>query len=125
ETNPRISLLLLKPEFGVATPWAYRQWRDSRLLPGVDYGPQSVAGFSLENDLERPVFQKYLILAQMKGWLRAQPEVAAALLSGSGSTMFAVLRDRASGQELEQRVKAEIDPGLWTCLCQTTDLPGR
>ena len=34
---PPLSLLLLKPEFGVPTPWAYQRWRDSRELPGVDY----------------------------------------------------------------------------------------
>ncbi len=27
-------LLLLKPEFGVPTPWAYSRWRDSRELSG-------------------------------------------------------------------------------------------
>ena len=30
EPLPALSLLLLKPEFGVPTPWAYQQWRDSR-----------------------------------------------------------------------------------------------
>ena len=35
-----VFLLLLKPDFGVPTPWAYQQWRDSRELPGVDYAPQ-------------------------------------------------------------------------------------
>ena len=112
---PRLSLLLLKPEFGVPTPWAYRQWRDSRELPGVDYGPQQVGDLTFENDLERPVFEKHLFLAQMKGWLREQPEVAAALLSGSGSTMFAVLRDAESADTLAARARAELDPALWTC----------
>ncbi len=39
---PEMSLLLLKPEFGVSTPWAYQRWRDSRELPGVDYAAQTV-----------------------------------------------------------------------------------
>ena len=117
--SPSLSLLLLKPEFGVPTPWAYRSWADSRALPGVDYRPQAIDGLSLENHLERPVFEKHLFLAQIKGWLRAQPEVAGALLSGSGSTVFAVLGDAARGEELERRAKAELDPLLWTCRCQT------
>src|SRR6476659_4367799 len=59
EALPRLSLLLLKPEFGVPTPWAYQQWRDSRELPGVDYAPQKIGEFVLENDLERPVCETH------------------------------------------------------------------
>ncbi len=115
---PAISLLLLKPEFGVPTPWAYRQWRDSRELPGVDYSPQALGDLILQNDLERPVFEKHLFLARMKGWLREQPEVAAALLSGSGSTMFAVLHDAMSADVLAARARVELDPMLWTFAAQ-------
>ena len=35
------NLLLVKPDFGVPTPWAYGRWKDSRELPGVNYGAQS------------------------------------------------------------------------------------
>ncbi len=111
---PRLSLLLLKPEFRVSTPWAYRQWRDSRQLPGVDYAPQRWEELVFENDLERPVFEKHLFLAHMKTWLREQPEVAAALMSGSGSTTFAVLREDADADELGARAQAELDPLLWS-----------
>jgi 4-diphosphocytidyl-2-C-methyl-D-erythritol kinase len=110
---PGMPLLLLKPEFGVSTPWAYQRWRDSRELPGVDYAAQSVGTLSLQNDLERPVFEKHIFLARMKGWLRDQPEVAAALMSGSGSTMFAVLHEAAAADALAQRARAELDPALW------------
>jgi len=111
---PKLSLLLLKPEFGVPTPWAYQQWRDSRELPGVDYGPQKIGELVLENDLERPVFEKHLFLARMKSWLRAQSEVAAALLSGSGSTVFAVLRENgAAAESLISRAHEELDLRLW------------
>ncbi len=112
---PRSPLLLLKPEFGVPTPWAYRQWRDSRELPGVDYAAQSLGEVTLQNDLERPVFEKYVFLARMKSWLREQPEVAAALLSGSGSTVFAVLRDEVNAGALGDKARQELDPLLWSC----------
>jgi 4-diphosphocytidyl-2-C-methyl-D-erythritol kinase len=123
--TPKLELLLCKPEFGVPTPWAYRQWEHSRLLPGVDYAAQAVDGLLLENDLERPVFEKHLFLAQTKRWLRAQAEVAAALLSGSGSTMFAILRPGAAADELEARAKEELDPRLWTCACRTAAAASR
>jgi 4-diphosphocytidyl-2-C-methyl-D-erythritol kinase len=111
---PNLALLLLKPDFGVPTPWAYQQWRDSRELPGVDYAAQKVGDLVFENDLERPVFQKHLFLARMKGWLREQPEVAAALLSGSGSTIFAVLRKATAADALAGRARAQLDPELWS-----------
>ncbi len=118
EPLPPLALLLLKPEFGVPTPWAYRQWLDSRELPGIEYGPQQVGDIIFQNDLERPVFEKHLFLARMKGWLREQPEVAAAILSGSGSTMFAVLREAAEAEALAHRARAELDPKLWTAVAK-------
>ncbi len=114
-----VHLLLLKPEFGVPTPEAYRNWASSRELPGYDYGPQIFAGSAFFNDLERPVFQKFPFLAEMKEWLCQQPEVGAALMSGSGSTMMAVLGDEGQGKQLAERAKAELDPGLWTCEVRT------
>jgi 4-diphosphocytidyl-2-C-methyl-D-erythritol kinase len=113
--NARLPVLLLKPGFGVPTPWAYQRWRDSHLIEGVRQGPQEFPWGRLENDLERPVFEKYLVLAAMKEWLRAQPETAGALMSGSGSTMFAVLREPGLGAALAARARELYGTGLWTC----------
>ncbi|MBS0660870.1 MAG: 4-(cytidine 5'-diphospho)-2-C-methyl-D-erythritol kinase [Verrucomicrobia bacterium] len=110
-----VPLLLLKPPFPVPTPDAYRHWATSRELPGIDYAPQALPWGLLVNDLERPVFEKYVVLATMKMWLRAQPEVAAALMSGSGSTMFAVLNAPAGAAALAERARAEYGESLWTC----------
>jgi len=115
----QLSVLLLKPEFGVPTQWAYSRWRDSREIPGVSYGAQAFAQQSFVNDLERPVFEKFVFLAQLKMWLLKQPEVGAALMSGSGSTVFAVLRSNVDADPLAKRAKAELDPELWTCACKT------
>jgi 4-diphosphocytidyl-2-C-methyl-D-erythritol kinase len=67
----------------------------------------------LRNALERPVFEKYLFLATLKSWLLAQPETAGALMSGSGATVFAVLRNGSAGSDLRTRVLAEFGPDLW------------
>src|SRR6266550_4397636 len=93
-------ILLLKPQFGVPTAWAYTQWRHSREIPRVSYSAQKFAGQTFLNDLERPVFEKFGFLAQLKMWLLEQPEVGAALMSGSGSTMFATLRPNADADVL-------------------------
>jgi 4-diphosphocytidyl-2-C-methyl-D-erythritol kinase len=110
---PPLHLLLLKPWFGVDTPDAYRRWKDAEPLPGVDFAPQHCAAGELVNDLERPVFAKHLFLAEMKGWLRARPEVEAALMSGSGSTVFGVLRPGTDAGELAAAARRDLDSDLW------------
>jgi 4-diphosphocytidyl-2-C-methyl-D-erythritol kinase len=115
----QLSVLLLKPEFGVQTQWAYSRWRDSREIRDVSYGAQQFTQQSFVNDLERPVFEKFVFLAQIKLWLLKQPDVGAALMSGSGSTVFAVLRSSADADLLAKRAKAELDPELWTCVTRT------
>ena len=114
-----LSVLLLKPEFSVPTPSAYSRWKDAKELPGISYAAQEFRGFEFVNDLERPVFEKHVFLARMKMWLLAQPAVGAALLSGSGSTMLAVLHDSSSTDALAARAKDALDPDLWTCACET------
>ena len=114
-----LPLLLIKPPFGVPTPWAYRQWRDSLEIPGVRYDAQRFPWGALVNDLERPVFEKYIFLADVKTWLLAQPEVAGALMSGSGATVFAVLREKAHGETLREKVLAEFGPNLWCRAAET------
>ena len=114
-----LPLLLLKPPFGVPTPWAYRQWRDSLEIPGVRYDAQEFPWGSLVNDLERPVFEKYLFLADLKMWLLAQPEVAGALMSGSGATVFAVLHEKSGADSLRAKLAPEFGSALWSCLVET------
>jgi 4-diphosphocytidyl-2-C-methyl-D-erythritol kinase len=115
----KLSLLLLKPEFGVPTSWAYSRWQHSSEIPGISYAAQTFEAQSFINDLERPVFEKYVFLAELKKWLLKQPEVGAALMSGSGSTVFAVLRDKGTGDFLADRARTEMDCRIWTCECET------
>lgn len=117
--NERLPLLLFKPPFSVPTPWAYRCWREAMDIPGVSLAAPAFPWGELVNDLERPVFEKYLFLAALKQWLREQPEVAGALMSGSGSTVFAVLRAPETAPALAQKAAAEFGETLWTCACET------
>ncbi|MFZ9941954.1 MAG: 4-(cytidine 5'-diphospho)-2-C-methyl-D-erythritol kinase [Luteolibacter sp.] len=113
EAPPALPILLLKPSFGVPTPEAYRHWADSQEIPSIRYAPQNIDGLELVNDLERPVFAKHRFLAELKQWLLKRDEVRAALLCGSGSTIFAVLRDGADAEQLARSARHELDPGLW------------
>ena len=114
-----LSLLLLKPEFGVPSSWAYSRWQATREAAGEIYQSQKFGDIAFVNDLERAVFEKFVFLAQVKSWLLKQPEVGAALMSGSGSTIFAVLRSSVNGDLVAKRAKSELDPQLWACVCET------
>jgi len=115
----QLSILLVKPDFGVSTPWAYKRWQNSRELPGISYVQQDFRGQKLHNELERPVFEKFVFLARIKMWLLQQKEVAAALMSGSGSTVFAVVPSNVDVGLVAQRARKELDREIWTCVCET------
>ena len=115
----KLSILLLKPAFAVSSAWAYARWQNSKSIPGILYRAQESGDQSFINDLERPVFEKFVFLAELKMWLLKQPEVCAALMSGSGSTVFAVMREGADLDLVAARGQQEVDPELWTCVCET------
>lgn len=108
-----LRVLLLKPWFAVATPDAYARWATSTELPGIRYAAQALDETTLVNDLERPVFGKHHFLAEVKEWLLDRRETRAALLCGSGSTVFAVLDEDADADDLARCARHELDPGLW------------
>lgn len=108
-----LKTLLLKPWFNVPTPDAYGRWSGAQELPGIRYEPQEVGGVSIVNDLERPVFAKHRFLAELKQWLLDRRETTAALLCGSGSSVFAVLHDFADAEALAKCARHELDPSLW------------
>lgn len=108
---PETNVLLLKPPFPVPTAWAYKHW-----TPNVLPRQQPAMGPQLVNDLEDTVFRKFLLLPSLKAWLIEQPEVEAAMMSGSGSTIFAILRDRPS--QLEKRVRDRFGELIWTHECR-------
>ena len=54
------------------------------------------------------------MLASMKMWLLNQAEVHAAMMSGSGSTMLAVLNKSDAGIELAERIRARFGQSTWT-----------
>lgn len=108
-----LQVLLIKPPFGIPTPWAYQRWSASKELKGVLYSPQSCPWGEMVNDLERPVFEKHLFLPALKMWLLEQPGVAAALMSGSGATMFAILKDGINPQPLLEAARTYCGDSSW------------
>lgn len=114
-----LPILLLKPPFGVSAAWAYQNWAGAIELPGVTYAPQICPWGEMVNDLERPVFEKFFVLARLKMWLLDQAEVHAALLSGSGSCVLVVLAEADGGEGLVAMAKERFGSTLWTHLGRT------
>ena len=114
-----LDLLLLKPPFPVPTAWAYAAYAKKEFCPAEWTAPQLHDGIEIYNNLERAVFRKYLILPVMKQWLLEHSLVAAAAMTGSGSCLFAILRDARGADQLANEAKAEFGRTLWTATCQT------
>lgn len=107
-------VVILKPAFGVSTPDAYKRLHDARRVKGLPYGIQKVRGVGLMNDLERPVFAKFPILGLLKSWLIGKPGVRAAMMSGSGSALFALTDTPEQAQQIALQALDEFDPTLFT-----------
>jgi 4-diphosphocytidyl-2-C-methyl-D-erythritol kinase len=106
----RLPLVLIKPPFPIPTPWAYQKWATSRELKGILYAPQFCPWGEFVNDLERPVFEKYLLLPVIKSKLLESGNTLAALMSGSGSTMFAITRTAEAAEELAEQAREWCGP---------------
>jgi 4-diphosphocytidyl-2-C-methyl-D-erythritol kinase len=119
-----LPVVLIKPGFGISTPWAYKNWLNSKELQGVSYGPQVHEWGEMVNDLERPVFEKWAWLPTVKVWLLEQEETVAALMSGSGSTMFAITRSEAEAEGLAEKARAFCGPSTWVQVTNTVASKG-
>lgn len=106
-------LVLLKPQFGVSTPYAYKNLTCSRRLKGINYGTQKLDDINFVNELERPVFAKFPVLAAMKMWLLEQEGVGVALMSGSGSSVFALTDTPEQAAAIAEKARLELDPTLF------------
>ncbi len=119
EPVEKLPIFMIKPAFEIAAGWAYQRYADSAEYEGFDYLPQICPWGPMANSLERPVFEKYPVLGEMKYWLSRQPEVHAALMSGSGSTMLAVLRKDVLAGELAERAIERYGKSSWTFIGKT------
>ncbi len=115
----RLPVVLIKPPFPIPTPWAYKRWTDSRELAGVLYAPQICAWGTMFNDLERPVFEKNLLLPAIKSKLLEFADTTAALMSGSGSTIFAITHTAAASEDLAKLARGWLGDSAWIAVTHT------
>ncbi|MBV8378152.1 MAG: 4-(cytidine 5'-diphospho)-2-C-methyl-D-erythritol kinase [Verrucomicrobia bacterium] len=108
---------LFKPRFAVSTAGAYSAY--TRLAAGCKRGQEiETAWGTFRNDLEPAVFPKYLFLRLVKDWLNQQPESLFALMSGSGATIFAIVRSQSEGETLQGRFRDEFGEQTWSTVCE-------
>jgi 4-diphosphocytidyl-2-C-methyl-D-erythritol kinase len=123
----KLWLLLIHPGFGVPTAWAYRKLADhpearngvpgraAELVRHLRAGDLSGAVARLYNALERPVFQKFPMLALYQDFCRDSGAIAA-LMSGSGSTTFAWVRGQVEAEALRERFLGHFGKQCWTAI---------
>jgi 4-diphosphocytidyl-2-C-methyl-D-erythritol kinase len=106
-------VVIFKPAFGIATPWAYARLAAApegyRAAAVAEAQVAELTGGAewergLFNSLERPVFEKFAALPVLLGQLRTRFGLAPGM-SGSGSACFALLPDEAPVGEITAAVR--------------------
>ena len=123
------AFLLIHPGFGISTPWAYqnlarfpdalngRTGRARQLIAKLQGNDLSAAAADFYNSLEAPALEKFPVLALYQEFLREQGALAA-LMSGSGSTTFAIAENVAAAQGLVEKFKGRFGSESWTAVVE-------
>jgi len=118
-------VLLIHPGFGISTPWAYQNLarfpdalngdpgRSTRLLARLGAAELNQVGPELYNSLEAPVLEKYPILRLYQDFLLEQG-ADAALMSGSGSTTFALVSSQTVAERILEHFGSRFGDQIWT-----------
>lgn len=119
--------ILVHPGFGIETAWAYQQLarfpealngragRAERLVALLQSRDLEAAGAGFYNSLEAPALEKYPLLALFQEFFRANG-AAATLMSGSGSTTFALVRGQAAAEALVEKFKGKFGESHWMAI---------
>jgi 4-diphosphocytidyl-2-C-methyl-D-erythritol kinase len=118
------AFVLVHPGFGIATAWAYQQLahfpdalngragRAQKLISLLQTGDAKKAGAEFYNSLEAPALKKYPVLTLYQEFFREHGALAV-LMSGSGSTTFAVMENQSAGEALVEKFKAKFGQTSW------------
>lgn len=118
------AFLLVHPGFGISTPWAYQNLarfpdalngvpgRARKLISLLQSADLRAAAKEFYNSLEAPALKKYPLLELFQEFLR-ENGAAGALMSGSGSTIFAVSENPAAAEQLAEKFKSKFGETYW------------
>ena len=118
------AFLLIHPGFGISTPWAYQNLarfpealngkagRAKDLISKLQGNNWPGVADAFYNSLEAPALDKFPVLALYQEFLRENGALAA-LMSGSGSTTFAIVENVPSGESLAEKFKSKFGQNCW------------
>jgi 4-diphosphocytidyl-2-C-methyl-D-erythritol kinase len=118
-------ILLIHPGFGISTSWAYQQLarfpeaqngragRAAKLAALLRAGDAAGASREFYNSLEAPALHKYPLLELFQQFLR-ENGAWTTLMSGSGSTTFALADGKGTAEHLLESFKARFGAKCWT-----------
>lgn len=118
------AFFLVHPGFGISTPWSYQnlarfpsalngeKGRAQKLIAQLqtDNWPAIADGFY--NSLEAPALDKFPVLKLYQEFLVANGALVS-LMSGSGSTTFAIAENVAVGEVLAEKFKSQFGDNGW------------
>ena len=119
------AFLLIHPGFGISTPWAYQnlarfpnavngqKGRAQKLAGLLQAGDLKAATAEFYNSLEAPALEKFPVLQLYQEFLLANG-ARAALMSGSGSTTFAICENVPAAESLAIKFKSRFGASCWT-----------
>ncbi len=116
-----LPLLLINFGFGSSTAWAYQhlECTSSSKFQVSSFSSQPLPSHLrlplplFQNDLEPPVFKKFPILQIAKKFLIQQPQVIAAIMCGSGSTLLALLKSKEEAETFRNTLIQRFGESLW------------
>lgn len=122
-------IILIKPDFGVSTAWAYKELarypadqkgrpgRVKELAQALTTGTLAECAPLFYNSLEAPVLPQYPLLAEYQKFLR-EAGADATLMSGSGSTTFALVSSQRAAEKLVEQFKGRFGTSLWIAMAE-------
>ncbi len=120
-------VVLFNPGFGVPTKDVYGRFKTrltvtdalyKNMLASLRDDDSAAAGRSLFNALQDTVFRKYPLLEMLVEAIR-RGGACGGLLSGSGATVFALVAGEDDARAVEQQVRGEMGPWLWSKVVRT------
>ncbi len=124
------AILLIHPGFGISTPWSYqnlarfpealngRKGRAADLIAKLQTNNWPAAAGGFYNSLEAPAFDKFPVLQLYKDFLRENGALVS-LMSGSGSTTFAIAQNPASAENLAEKFKSQFGGNGWMAVVES------
>ncbi len=119
------AFFLVHPGFGISTPWSYQnlarfpealngqKGRAQKLIAQLQTNNWAAIADGFYNSLEAPALDKFPVLKLYQEFLAANGALVS-LMSGSGSTTFAIAKNVSIAEVLAEKFKSQFGDNGWT-----------